>query len=195
MNLDDVKQDMENWITNYLDIPNEYYNGIKPCPFAKKAWFDNKVKVILGHKEEVLMELDDWDDKHQLVAVIFKDFEGLDDWCQSLNPELSKEDLYLMAHEPLDEDEYEEGDPTLTSESWGKVTDEVYGWVFIQRLSEVCKYSDILSKQDYYKDLPADFLAYVDSRRSYYEGFKEKGWNACAKEGKEKRNHRKNGWC
>ena len=39
MDLNKIKQEISNWVKDYLDVPNEYYNGLKPCPFAHKAWF------------------------------------------------------------------------------------------------------------------------------------------------------------
>ena len=138
MNIDTVKKEFENWIVNYLDI-------------------DDKVKVILGGKEEILKEADNWNDSYQLISVVLEDYNKIDDWCQEINRTLYKKDVYLMAHEP-------DGDKDI----------DVYGWVFIQRLSEVCKYSNILQKQDYYEKLPADFLEYVESRRSYNEQEEDK---------------------
>ena len=46
MNFNIVLEEIENWIFNYLDVANDYYNGNKPCPFAKKAFLNNKVKII-----------------------------------------------------------------------------------------------------------------------------------------------------
>ena len=46
-NLENVTQEIENWILNYLDRPSDHYNGNKPCPFAAKAWFDKAMSSLV----------------------------------------------------------------------------------------------------------------------------------------------------
>lgn len=36
---------LENWINEVLSIPNPIFNNLSACPYAKKAWQDNKVIV------------------------------------------------------------------------------------------------------------------------------------------------------
>ena len=163
MDIKNLIEDMENWILNYLDVPSEHYNDLKPCPFAKKAWLNDEVKVVLGEEEEVLYEIDNWDDQHSLIAVVFEDWEGAENWSEELNKTLCKKDLYLMTYEPSEQEE--EGDPALDAIEWQ--VDE-FGWVFIQRLSEVCKYSNLLQTQGYYKDTSVDFINYKNQRSLHW---------------------------
>ena len=72
-----------------------------------------------------------------------------------------------MSMEPLKEGDTF-GDPVLDAQDWGVLTDEVYGWVFIQRLSHVEKYSKVLEDQGYYRNLDKHFLSYVQQRRKYH---------------------------
>jgi hypothetical protein len=159
--LDIVKQEMENWIVNYLDKPNKHFNNIPVCPFAKKAWFDGKVKVLLGGEKEVEHELKNWNDSYDLVVVVYSEWENIREWEAQVNAEAHKENLYVMVFDYEDttaEDPEEQGD-------WGVLTDDVYSWVFIQRLSEVEKYSDILEKGGYYKNSSPEFMQYINKRR------------------------------
>ena len=71
LELDTIKQDLEQWVVNYLDVPSEFYNGNKPCPFALKAWTQSKVKVVLGEAEEVEQQIAEWDDSCELVIVVY----------------------------------------------------------------------------------------------------------------------------
>ena len=167
MDFDIILEEIENWIFNYLDVANDYYNGNKPCPFAKKAFLNNKVKIIPGTRKDVMSEISNWDDTYELVAVVFEDYEGLEAWSEEVNKKLHKNNLYLMSMEPLEEGDTF-GDPVLDAQDWGVLTDEVYGWVFIQRLSHVEKYSKVLEDQGYYKNLDKHFLSYVQQRRKYH---------------------------
>ena len=38
-------QELQNWILNYLSKPNAIFNGLPPCPYAKKAWLDGNVEI------------------------------------------------------------------------------------------------------------------------------------------------------
>ena len=38
-------QDLKNWILGYLSKPNVVFNGLPPCPYAKKAWLDGNVEI------------------------------------------------------------------------------------------------------------------------------------------------------
>jgi hypothetical protein len=38
--------DIENWIMNVLSKPEKVFANLPPCPFAKKAWMENKVDVL-----------------------------------------------------------------------------------------------------------------------------------------------------
>jgi hypothetical protein len=39
--------DIENWIMNVLSKPEKVFANLPPCPFAKKAWAENKVDVLI----------------------------------------------------------------------------------------------------------------------------------------------------
>jgi hypothetical protein len=151
---------MENWIVNYLDKPNKHFNNIPACPFAKKAWFSNRVKVLLGSEKEALHELKHWDDNYDLVVIVYSEWDKIREWEAEINAKVCEEDLYVMIFDIEDteaEDPEDQGD-------WGILTDDVYSWVFIQRLSEVEKYSSILKKGGYYKNCSPEFMDYVNTR-------------------------------
>ena len=159
-----IKQDLENWVANYLDVPSMFYNGSKPCPFAKKAWVNNKVNVVLGTKPEVVAAVDEWDDKFDLTIVVYDHTEWQsNEWVKKHNPTIIDDDLYLMSFDP---DEFGPDDPNLDPHNWGSVTDEVYGMVFVQRLSKLINYSDNLVSSGYYQNVSEDFMAYVNGRNS-----------------------------
>ena len=51
-NLENVTKEIQNWVLNYLDVPNDHYSGMKPCPFAAEAWAKDRSKVVLGGETE-----------------------------------------------------------------------------------------------------------------------------------------------
>ena len=38
-------QKIEDWILDFLSKPNEVFDNLPPCPFAKRAWLDGNVEV------------------------------------------------------------------------------------------------------------------------------------------------------
>jgi len=48
MELEQVKQDIELWITNFLEVPHPALGGFSPCPYARSARVKNSYAVYLG---------------------------------------------------------------------------------------------------------------------------------------------------
>ena len=48
MDLEQVKKDIELWITNFLEVPHPALGGFSPCPYARSARVKNSYAVYLG---------------------------------------------------------------------------------------------------------------------------------------------------
>lgn len=60
--------DIEDWIFNTLSKSEKVFANLPPCPFAKKAWLDNKVDV----KEFVSFDQLEEDIKELKEVIIFR---------------------------------------------------------------------------------------------------------------------------
>jgi len=165
LNLNDIKLELTNWINNYLDIPSDYYQGLKPCPFAKRAWAENKVEIKLGDIEVVEDELKNWDDSYDLILIVYDPEEwDAEEYTEKRNDEIASKDLNMMAFAPTPD---QLDDPVLEEEDWGVIINDYdYGLIFIQRLKNLNKASEILEKSGYYKNVSKKFSAYINKRRS-----------------------------
>ena len=163
LDLNTIKQDLEQWVVNYLDVPSEFYNGNKPCPFALKSWTESKVRVVLGEAAEVERQIAAWDDSCELLIVVC-DHEAWssNDWVREKNTSITGDDLYLMSFDPDDSDP---DDPSLDPHEWGSITEDVYGMVFLQRLTNLNAYSEKLKPTGYYENVSRDFMTYVNERK------------------------------
>ena len=47
-------QTIQKWIRNFVTKPNPVFGNLPPCPYARKAWKDKKVKVT--YDRAVLIE-------------------------------------------------------------------------------------------------------------------------------------------
>lgn len=48
MNLEEVKQEINNWITSFVEVPHPALGGWPPCPYAKKARLEQDFDVRIG---------------------------------------------------------------------------------------------------------------------------------------------------
>jgi hypothetical protein len=48
MDIDQVKQDIEHWIENFVEVPHPALGGFAPCPFARSARLKKSYAVYLG---------------------------------------------------------------------------------------------------------------------------------------------------
>jgi hypothetical protein len=48
MELEQVKQDIELWIENFVEVPHPALGGFPPCPFARQARLKRTYEVYLG---------------------------------------------------------------------------------------------------------------------------------------------------
>jgi hypothetical protein len=48
MNLETVKQDIEAWMVNFIEVPHPALGGWPPCPYARSARLKRSYQVYLG---------------------------------------------------------------------------------------------------------------------------------------------------
>ena len=170
-----VEADIRKWSNDFLEVPNAKLNGLPPCPYARKAWADNKVVFSINTGLDGLMEEVRKFNDHDYEIVVWAeenlpDMEYLDGYCDGINELASVAgiDLHLMVFHP-DYDATEAGLDFLVDE----VTDDSlsYCMVFVQLLSKLDDASLYLEKCDYYKHFPEDvYEALVIDRRRLRNG-------------------------
>ena len=48
MDIQKVKQDIEDWIVNFVEVPHPALGGFPPCPYARSARLKNSYDVFIG---------------------------------------------------------------------------------------------------------------------------------------------------
>ena len=89
-----VEQDIRNWSKNFLEVPNVKLNGLPPCPYAAKAWAEDKVMFSINTGLEGLRYEVEIFDSHDYDIIVWADeempeMEYLDGWCDGINEALS----------------------------------------------------------------------------------------------------------
>ena len=175
-----IKREMREWSAHALEIPNEYYNNLPACPYAKKAWADEKVGFSFKYNDSwqpLYTLVSTWDDSKDVVILI--DFaplplDTMDEYLDGLNKAISEgffinKDMFLMGFHPEDE-----GNEMLDNDGFESTVDSSYAMVFLQRLSKLQEASNSLRKQGYYTNCQeyynADFL--YEQRNHFYRKLK-----------------------
>lgn len=166
-----IEEDLRSWSRNVLEIPNDTLGGLPACPYAKKAWKQNKVKVIETESMgiESICQARKFDNTYDLVVVssyTFPSHYAFTDFVDFLNDTFSKDDLHVMGFHP----EYGAEDAELDflyEHDWESSIEEDYAMIFIQSLSQVDDASQGLEKLGYYSVYPEDeYKSLVLDRRA-----------------------------
>ena len=171
-----IERDVRNWSHNFLEIPNVKLNNLPPCPYAKKAWAENKVTFSINTGLDGLSEVIKNFDTHNFDIVVWcqedpPEMEYLDGFCDGVNEALSivNKDMHLMVFHP----DYDANDAGLDFLDDDGITDEnlYYAMVFVQKLSLLDDASISLEKSGYYTNFPKDvYQSLVIDRRRLRNG-------------------------
>lgn len=171
-----IEEDLRGWSRQVLEVPNKYLKGLPACPYAKKAWKENKVLVV--EAEDVLQEAFKQcksfykKDKELIVVASYAlpDIEAFNYYIDCfLNQNFPK--LHCMGFHPDYGAEDAELD-FLADTEWESQIDEDYCMIFIQDLELVVKASDKLKPLGYYEVYPKEEYEalVVDRKRRLHNG-------------------------
>ena len=155
-----VEADIREWSQNFLEVPSEALGGLAPCPYARTAFLNDKVKFSIntgvgGLSLEVsAFKNNDYD------IVIWADetlpeVGYLDGFCDAINRTMAASDMHLMMFHP-DYPADDAGLDFLVDHSVSEDSDLTYCMVFVQNLSKVDDASVYLEKTGYYSYFPED---------------------------------------
>ena len=127
-----IRKEIRDWSKHSLEKANENYNGFPPCPYAAKAWIDNKVDIQFKYDlspEKLYENISHYNDKYEAIS----------------NDAFHNKDIYVMGCHPEDDT-----NEIIESDSFETEVDDVYSMIFIQRLSLLERASEKLRSKGYY---------------------------------------------
>ena len=154
---DSIRKEIRDWSKHSLEKANENYNGFPPCPYAAKAWIDNKVDIQFKYDlspEKLYENISHYNDKYELIILVDLEYELEPDrfhgYLEGINEAISNDafqdkDIYVMGFHPEDDT-----NEIIESDSFETEVDEVYSMIFIQRLSLLERASEKLRSKGYY---------------------------------------------
>lgn len=172
MTEEEQKQEILNWIQDFVERPNPLLNNWPPCPYAKEARIKNKVRILMCSQKDLERALQE--EAHALlrsphevcIVALFKDqLQSLEE-AKSLVRDFRKywapKDLYLL----MDHPQQIETTGTLN------MNHGQYQIFFLQRLSSLKKAELELHKSGYYSTWSEDYYhQVVQSRKAFSDAF------------------------
>jgi len=149
IDLNTAKQDLSDWIINFLDVPQEMLNNIAPCPFAKAALVNGKIRFVVGSDsvvQDMLMLNAQWDSEYEGVVLIYPNdinAENFSDSVEYVNMMFYRHSGLLAL----------EDHPQIPEAIAGlQFNNHKYAIVIVQRAEKLRKASEMLVKRGYYKN-------------------------------------------
>jgi hypothetical protein len=165
MDFAQAKQDVLNWVENFVEQSNPSLNGWLPCPFARRSRLENKLHICEG--SEVLYDTTDlistWDDKYDVVIFVYSKEKYTADEFTAQIEQINKEhalpnDILILEDHP--------GDPEIVNDV--KMNQGQYILVLCQRFSKVNLASAELKEQGYYDSWSKQYYDRVVGWREQY---------------------------
>ena len=162
----DICQEIMAWSEHTLQKPNPFYNNLPRCPYAQKAWQENKVAILFKYGDNLqclYSTISQWDDAFELVIIVDMDFNSdadyFHEYLDTLNDAISNgvfidRDIWLMGFHP-----YDDPNDFIDDNSFMHTVEEEYAMIFVQRLSKVQEAADKLFKKGYYDNYLREYDA------------------------------------
>jgi len=176
-----VVQEIKDWSTHALEQTNPSFNDLPACPYAEKAWKEDRVAFSFLYEEcsqaltTLLSTFDGSKDVVILVDFSFEeDAEAFHQALERVNWAISEgcyiqRDLWVMGFHPFD-------DPNelIDDNTFSPSVNEPYAMVFIQRLSELQEASNKIREAGYYEayDQQYDITKMLRKRQEAYRRLK-----------------------
>ena len=177
-----IIDDVRSWSQHYLEVSNVHLGGVPACPFAKKAWTDDKVWVAVKtkhstYKKELNNCLKNLDFIKKEILIFCDPYysyspDELHYATEEYNDWYNLKDMYFMSFHPLNPATQEDQDFLVTPQ--GKFPEAgngiKYSMMLVQKFSQLQQASDKLHKQGYYEKWPAEYYQdVVVSRANKYK--------------------------
>jgi hypothetical protein len=155
MDIDQVRQDIEQWIVEFLEIPHPALGGFPPCPYARSArlkksyeiyigadpYYDlkNRARYGMGNKEVVIYVYDPMEWNHDMFASSIK----------AANTEfLLPADILALEDHP---DDVENVNGVIMNQ--GK-----YAMILVQSLSDLNTKAKLVARKGFYDTWSEEYL-------------------------------------
>ena len=163
----DLASNIESWILDRLSTKSEVFNGLPPCPYAKSAWLDGKVKTHFLNSEHEIQryiraEIENytyhWPKGMEVVVLGFDPLgilpNKLTQILDDLKPMLDNRGYTALEDHPFEREE--------VSGVW--LNNGEYALVLLQPTEKLTEARAWLEGKDYYKNWDPEYKEDVQAR-------------------------------
>jgi hypothetical protein len=155
LDIDTVKQDIERWIVDFVEVPHPALGGWAPCPYARKARLDRDFTVRIGvnpYFDLINIAKDGLGGKSVLILVYdpneFFYSQFTSDIAAANEEALLRSNILALEDHP--------GDPEVVN---GVCMNQgTYALALVQSLSDLNEKAQLVAKKGFYDTWPEDYL-------------------------------------
>jgi hypothetical protein len=147
---------LKTWIFGFLSTAQPILNGFPPCPYARKALLDNKIKFVRSedYTQDVINETTNWTDEFDVVVFVCPDTVSKEQFVtdvEYINSVIMPTGFVVLEDhidipEPLGEVDFRNGK---------------YNLILAQRIDKINDASLKLKEKGYYKNWSEDDISAV----------------------------------
>ena len=158
-----IAEEIRDWSEKVLEVPSDEFNGLPPCPYAKKAWMRNKVRIhVTAGVSDCIQIKKECPDDDSVDVVAWTDYkkmsaEKFDQWLDDLNE--SHNGVWVIGFHPD-----HPADESL-EEFEGNGAPE-YALILIQSLKHLSKSSKSISNRGYYRNYTKPDINHIKERNA-----------------------------
>lgn len=154
MDIEQARQDILKWVTDFVEVANPALGGWAPCPYARAARVNNLLDIRAGGADPYvdLRGITDMSGR-DVIALVYdpREFpaEEFNDLVNSANPAfMAGRGLIALADHPQDREEV----------NGVCMNQGQYAIVFVQDLAKLNRFARQLAEKRFYQGWPEDYL-------------------------------------
>tara|TARA_R100000700_G_C3085489_1_gene89238 strand:- start:87 stop:587 length:501 start_codon:yes stop_codon:yes gene_type:complete len=159
-----IKKDIRSWSSEVLERPSENFGGLPPCPYAKRAWNEEKVGLRVTHDLQTALRIKHGEpiakDGVEVIAWTGWDdmsAEQFDQWIDEQNEDHNG--VWMIGFHP------DHPVDDLQDEFEGNDCPE-YAVILVQPLSDLSAASKRILKKGYYQRYSTQDMNHVNWRNA-----------------------------
>lgn len=153
MDFEQAKRDIINWITGFVERPNEKLNGWSPCPYARQARLQGQLDIRPGIVDPYVDFESTSLENFSVIVYVYNAQEisadQFEDMVRKANEDfLLDRDLLALADHP--------DSPEVVNEVCFNQGE--YALAFLQSLGQLNEFAGLIAIKGYYDGWPEDYL-------------------------------------
>jgi len=155
LNLDVVKQDIEQWIVDFVEVPHPALGGWAPCPYARKARLDRDFTVRVGvnpYFDLLNVARDGLGGKSVLIIA----YDPTEFFYSQFTSDIKAANEEALLRNNLLALEDHPGDPEIVNGV--SMNQGTYALALVQSLSDLNEKAQLVAKKGFYDTWPEEYL-------------------------------------